>query len=108
MDIEERLDELREQAKKYAKDQAHVGYLEEFKKSKLAILMKKAETRGFTTAAAQEREARADQEYIGLLEGLEAASEAAEAARYDLKIAEWAIEIWRTRQATKRAEMNLR
>jgi hypothetical protein len=108
MDIETRLQELREKSRQYAKDYATVGYLEEFKKSKLAILMKQAETKGFTTAAAQEREARANPEYITLLEGLQEATERAESLRWELRIAEMGAEIWRTQQATKRAEMNLR
>lgn len=104
MEIEVRLQELREMSRRYAKDFAQVGYLEEFKKSKLAILMQQAETKGFKTTAAQEREARANPEYIELLEGLQEASERAEAARWELRIAEMGAEIWRTRQANMRAE----
>lgn len=104
MEIEARLQELREMSRRYAKDYAQVGYLEEFKKSKLAILMKQAEAKGFTTAAAQEREARANPEYLELLDGLQEVTERAEAARWELRIAEMGAEIWRTKQANLRAE----
>lgn len=102
--VEKRMAELRETANKWAKANAQRDYLDEFKKSKLAILMKQAEVAGFTTAAAQEREARANSDYLTLLEGLREATETAEALRWQLRIAEAGIEIWRTRQATMRAE----
>lgn len=102
--IERRLSELRETAKKYAKAFAQREHLDEFKKSKLAMLMKKAERDGFTTAAAQEREARAHDDYLELLDGLKEATETSEALRWELKIAEIGAEVWRTQQASKRAE----
>jgi len=102
--IEARMQELRELAKRYSKAYATREYLEEFKRSKLAIMMKKYERVGFATAAAQEREARADQEYIDLLDGLREAVEQSEALRWELKIAEIGAEVWRTRQANIRAE----
>jgi hypothetical protein len=102
--IERRLQELRELAKKYAQAEAQRTHIEEFKKSKLAILMKQAERDGFTTSAAQEREARAHQQYIDLLDGLKVATEQAEEARWLLRIAQMGAELWRTQQASLRAE----
>ena len=102
--IERRLTELRETAKKYAAAVATREHLDEFKKSKLAILMKKYERDGFSSAVAQEREARADDDYIKLLDGLKVAIEDSEALRWELKIAEIGAEVWRTQQASKRAE----
>ena len=102
--IERRLQELRETAKKYAAAVAQKEYLEEFKKSKLAMLMKKHERDGFKTTAAQEREARADADYLGLLDGLKVATEAAEGLRWELKIAEIGAEVWRTKESSRRAE----
>ncbi len=104
MNIEERLHELRELAKKFAKSEANRVYLEEFKKSQLAILMKKYE-KSHKTAAAQEREARADQEYLSVLEGLKQATEHAQRARWELKIAELGASVWQTSQANRRQEM---
>lgn len=102
--IERRLTELRSLASKYAKAEATRTHIEEFKKSKLAILMKAAEREGFQTSAAQEREARAHPDYIELLDGLKDATEQAEEARWLLKIAEMGAELWRTQQASLRAE----
>lgn len=106
--IEARFAELRATAKEYATAHGLCEHLEEFKKSKLAILMKKAERDGFATAAAQEREARASQDYLELLDGLHAARVQSETLRWEMKLAEMKIDVWRTQQSTKRAEMNLR
>lgn len=108
MNIEKRFDELRKQASDCAEAKAQVDYLEEFKKSKLAILMKEYEQKGITTASGQEREARADKEYIELLEGLKAARIEYEKLRWELEITKMRFEAWRSKQATNRAEMQLR
>ena len=102
--IERRMQELRELSKDYAKAKAQQSYLDEFKKSKLAMLMKVAEKEGHTSAAAQEREARASDAYIELLDGLRDATERAESLRWQLQIAEIGSEVWRTQEANKRAE----
>ena len=102
--IETRLAELRELAGVFAKAQAQRCYLEEFKKSKLAMAMKKYEKAGHKTSAAQEREALADPDYIGILEGLKDATEQAEKARWELKIAEMGASLYQTQQANQRAE----
>ena len=102
--IERRLSELRETAKKYAVAFATKEHLDEFKKSKLAILMKQAEREGFATSAAQEREARAHPDYLALLDGLRASTEQAESLRWELKIAEIGAEVWRSKEATRRME----
>ena len=57
-------------APKYAKAKSERVYLEEFRKSKKALLMKDALARGIEAANAQEREAYADIEYQELLTGL--------------------------------------
>jgi hypothetical protein len=108
MNLEERFHELREQAGRYAKAAAEKAYLEHFRKSQLAILMKEYEGKGFETAVAQDREARADQRYITTLEGLREATEIAERERWELNIAKMGFEAWRSKQATARAEMELR
>lgn len=88
----------------YAQAKAQRVYLEEFKKSQLAILMKTAETKGFKTSAAQEREALAAPEYQQLLSGLREAIEAEERVRYNMRRIEMEIEIWRTLRADERME----
>lgn len=102
--IERRMQELREKSKEYAEAYATMNHLDEFKKSKLAILMKQAERQGFQTAAAQEREARAHDDYLTLLDNLKTATERCESLRWELKLAELGAEIWRTKQANQRAE----
>ena len=102
--IERRMTELRQLADDYAKARANTVYLDEFRKSKIAILMKQAEQRGVKTAAAQERDALADPEYLTLLDGLKAATEVSERSRWLLRIAEMGSELWRTEQANARTE----
>ena len=95
--------EIRDKAAAYAKAYAQREYLDEFKRSKLSILMKEFEPE-HKTSAAQEREARAHPDYLALLEGLKAAVEESERLRWDLKIAEMQFEAWRTHAANQRAE----
>lgn len=103
--IEKRMQTLRETAARYAKAKADYEYLEDFKKSKLAMLMKEAEVNGHKTAASQEREARAHPDYLICLDGLRAANEQAEKLRWELRLAEMGAEIWRTMESSRRAEM---
>ena len=104
MDIERIMHEYRERVGEYAKARANRTYVEEFKKSKFAMLMREADRQGFKTAAAQEREAYACQEYLDLLDGLQAAVEAEERLRYDMKSLEMQAEVWRTLRADERFE----
>lgn len=103
--LEERLHELREKAHEYAEARAEQVYLEHFRQSKLAILMKRHALDGHKTIAAQDREARADPEYLEFLQGLKAATEKAEKARYNLEVVKLAAGLWQTQEANKRAEM---
>lgn len=105
MDIEELLERYRQLAERYAPARANRGYLEDYKKSLVAILMKDAERKtGITTSSGQEREALANEQYTKLLEDLKAAVHEEEKIRYHLKAVEAEIEIWRTKQANERAE----
>lgn len=104
MSVEALLTDYRNMAPEYAEAKAARSYLEEFKKSKLAILMKSAEGRGYKTSAAQEREALADPEYHQLLLGLQEAIASEERLRYDMRRIEMQIEIWRTLRADERME----
>lgn len=88
-------------ASKFAKAKAERVYLEEFRKSKKAILMKSSLEE---TIGAQEREAYAHVEYKELLEGLKKAIEIEEKLRWDLIAAQARVEIWRSEQANMRAE----
>ena len=98
------LDFIRDSAPAYAQAKANRVYLENFRKSKKALLMRAAEMKGHKTAAIQEREAYADDGYIEILAALQAATEEEERLRWMITAAEAKIECWRTISATKRAE----
>ena len=102
--LERALNFIRDKAKLYATAKANRVYLMEFRKSKKAILMRNAEIAGHKTGAAQEREAYADQEYLDLLEGIKAAVEQEELYRYQIKAAELKIDVWRTKESSRRSE----
>ena len=104
MDIEELLERYRQLADRYAPARAQREYLDEYKKSMLALLMKDAERQGYNSGVAQEREARANDNYLVLLDNLKTAVLEEEKIRYHMKATEWEIEIWRTKQANERAE----
>ena len=89
---------------KYAEAKAQRIYLEEFRKSKKALLMKDALQMGYRAANAQEREAYADPVYAKLLRGLAAAIEKEETLKWEIEAARLDIEIWRTREATNRMQ----
>lgn len=103
MDIDMVLDEYSKMCDEYSVARAHRTYLEEYKKSLLAILMKKAEAE-HKTVSAQEREAYSNQEYIEWLDSLKAAVETEERLRYNIRKVEMEIEVWRSREATNRFE----
>jgi non-homologous end joining protein Ku len=104
MDIEELLERYRQLADRYAPARAQREYLDEYKKSMLALLMKDAERAGYNSGVAQDREARANDKYLELLDNLKTAVFEEEKIRYHMKATEWEIEIWRTKQANERAE----
>lgn len=87
--------------KRYAQAKADRIYLEEYRKSLKAILMKKSMENAVN---AQEREAYSAPEYITLLEGLKEAVAVEEEIRWGLVAAQARIEVWRSREATNRAE----
>jgi hypothetical protein len=75
-------------------------YLEQFIKSKKAIIMK---AHPGLPANAQEREALADSEYIELLGGLREAVEKEENLRWHMEAAKIRVDIWRSQEASNRA-----
>jgi hypothetical protein len=98
------VEELWRHAPAHAKAKAERVYLEEYRKTKKALLMKAAEGEGRKSAAAQEVEAYAHPEYVELLAGLKAAVEAEELARWRMVACQAAIEVWRTQESSARAE----
>lgn len=89
-------------APEYAKAKANRVQIEQFRKSKKALLMRQAEIDGCKTAAIQEREAYANPEYIELLEGLRDATETEEKLRWEMTAAQARIDVWRTQNANNR------
>jgi len=100
------LDFLKRTAPKYAKAKAERIFLEEFRKSKKAMLMKAVE-KEYPSAAAQEREAYAHPEYLELLTALKIATEEEEKLRWLMTSAQVTIQSWQTLEATKRLEMKI-
>ena len=96
------IDFILENAAKFAKAKSERIYLEEFRKTKKALLMKDAMQMGYQSAVAQEREAYAHPEYQELLRGLAVAIEQEEFLRFMLKAAEMRAEVWRTESANER------
>ena len=88
----------------YAKAKAQRVYLEEFRKSKKALLMKEAMLK-FEAVNAQEREAYSHPGYQELLKGLAAAIEIEEELKWKLEAARMRVDCWRTEESTKRMEM---
>lgn len=104
MEIEDLLHRYRTLVDPYAAARAKRTYIEEYKKSLIAMLMKKAALEGHGSAAAQEREALASSEYQAQLTALEEAVEQEEKLRYHIKQTEMEIEVWRSLQANERFE----
>ena len=104
MKPEEAAETIRQIAPAYGEAKAQRVYLDEFRKSKKALLMKDALKLGVEAANAQEREAYADPAYHQLLKGLALAVEQEETLKWQLEAARLDIEIWRTREATHRLQ----
>jgi hypothetical protein len=88
-------------AGKFAQAKAQRVYLEEFRKSKKALLMAQCPDKA---ANAREQYAYAHEDYLALLGGLKAAVEVEEKLRWDLIAAQARIEIWRTKEASARMQ----
>jgi len=104
MDIERLLEEYRRFEEEYPVARAHRVYLEEFRKTKLALLAQAAEAAGIKTVSAQDRDAHAHTEYREFLDGMRQAIEREERCRFHIKRLELEIEVWRTTQANERFE----
>jgi hypothetical protein len=87
---------------KFAEAKSQRIYLEEFRKTKKALLMKDAMTRGIDSAVAQEREAYAHPDYQELLQGLAEAIVQEETLKWMLVAAQMKADIWRSEQASER------
>ena len=100
----EAIDFIFQNAPEYAKAKAERVYLEEFRKTKKALLMKAAMSK-YEAVSAQEREAYAHPEYQELLKGLQAAIEIEEELKWKLEAARLRVEVYRTEEASARMQM---
>ena len=100
IDPHKSIDFMIRNAKAYAQAKAKVTYLEQFRKSKKAILF--ASAMG-NTIADKESYAYSHPEYLELLEGLKAAVEEAERLRWMLVAAQARIDVYRTQEASNRS-----
>ena len=86
-------------AGKFAAAKAQRVYLEEFRKSKKAILMAQSTDKA---AVGREQYAYAHEDYLALLGGLKAAIEVEENIKWHITAAQMRVEIWRTSCANDR------
>ena len=106
MNTRERLAQLRDLSKKYAKAKSESVYLDHFRKSKLAILKGQfaANNPDWSNIKCEDA-ARAHQDYISLLDGWKEAIEISESAYWELSIARDGIKLYQTERADRRSEM---
>lgn len=96
---------IRDHAALYAKAKSERVYLEQYRKSKKAILIHNAPA-DYKTAQSRESYAYAHAEYLEVLEGLKVAVEEEERLRFLIRAAELKFDQWRTLQANRRVENN--
>ena len=101
IDPNKAVDHIIANAKRFAQAKADRVYLEEYRKTKTALLMKESRE---SSGVAKEMDAYAHPEYQTVLDGLKAAIEVEETLRWELVAAQARVEIWRTQEATARAE----
>ena len=104
VDPHKAVDYMIENAKKFAQAKAERTYLEEYRKSLKAMLMKEAMTKGNDSVSSQEREAYAHEDYKNHLLALKESVFLEEKLKWELTGAQTRVEIWRTQQANNRAE----
>lgn len=95
------VDFIIQNAPNFAAAKAQRVYLEEFRKSKKALLMNESSEKA---ANAREQFAYAHKDYVALLEGLKAAIEVEETLRWEMTAAQLRVEIWRSQEASNRGQ----
>ena len=100
VDPNDAVDFLLANAGKYARAKADRVHIEEYRKSKKALLMAECPEKA---ANAREQYAYSHPDYIALLDGLRSAVEVEEQLRWAQIAAQLRVEIWRSEQATNRA-----
>jgi len=101
-DFEIRTEKIAKAIPQYAKAKAQRIYIEQFRKSKKAILMRDFEALQLKTQSEREQYAYAHPDYIALLEGLRDAVRVEEKCKWALEKFKIEFEYWRTTQANER------
>jgi len=104
IDVEKTLSFIRTNARDYAIAKSDRVYLEQFRKSKKALLINEAEQKGIKTGLERESYAYAHDDYLALLTALQIAVEKEEYLKLMIAGCHAKIELWRTSQANARAE----
>lgn len=100
-DPQKAIDFMLSAAPRFAQAKADRIHIEQFLKSKKALLMNESTAK---TVSEREAHAYAHEDYIALLAGLKAAVEAEETLKWKLTAAEASVEVWRSMEASARAE----
>lgn len=100
IDPQKHLRRMWENAPKLAQAKAERIYMEEFRKTLKAQLMKGC---GLEAIGAQEREAYAHPDYVKHLAGLKEAVQAEELLRWRMVADQASVEVWRSQEASNRA-----
>jgi len=103
-EVEGYLAQIEYVAPSYAQAKANTYQLQEFKKTQRSLLYGKAVGR---TVADKENWVSMQPEVAESIKGVAAAIEREERLRWELKVAELHIEVWRTEQANRRLETKL-
>jgi len=98
--VERALNWMRDNAEKLGKAKAERVYLEQFRKSKKAILFSQAPQ---GTIADKENWAYAHDDYLEILDGLKIAVAEEEELKWLMTSASVKVDVWRTQSATNRA-----
>ena len=99
-DIDKTLAFIRDHAPKLAKAKSERIYLENYKKSLIAILYAESNDK---TIADRENYAYAHPDYIKHLQALSIAIEQEETIKWQMTSAELRVEVWRSQEATNRS-----
>ena len=86
-------------ASKFAQAKANRVFIEEFRKSKKALLMSQSKAEA---ANAREQDAYSSPEYVELLQGLKEAVETEERLKWELVAAQLRVDVWRSEEASNR------
>ena len=93
------VDYILHNAGKFAAAKAERCFIEEFRKSKKALLMGESPAK---SAVEREQHAYSSDDYIVLLHGLKAAIETEERLKWELIGAQLRVDIWRSQEASNR------